>query len=79
MHISKLLIEAAKETRSVVNMVLLSSAGCDYAERHNQPRLREFIDLETLAMRVSRLLRTSPSGLFTLTGEVQCPFWRHRP
>ena len=32
------------------NLVLLSSAGCDYAPRDAQPRLREFIDLEALAM-----------------------------
>lgn len=59
MHLSKLLIEAAAETKSTVNTVLLSSAGCDYAERHNQPRLREFIDLETLAMKVGRHRWTS--------------------
>jgi hypothetical protein len=51
-HLSKVLLQAAKETKAVTNMVLLSSAGCDLAERHTQPRLREFIDLETMAMQV---------------------------
>lgn len=32
------------------NLIFLSSAGADYAERDKQPRLREFIDLETLVM-----------------------------
>lgn len=31
-------------------MVFLSSAGADYAEKDKQPRLREFIELEHLAM-----------------------------
>ncbi|CEJ56614.1 Putative Prestalk A differentiation protein A [Penicillium brasilianum] len=40
------LIEAAKKA-SVPNVCFISSAGCDLAERERQPRLREFIDLET--------------------------------
>lgn len=32
------------------NVVLLSSVGADYANREQQPRLREFVDLEILAM-----------------------------
>lgn len=40
------LIEAAKKA-SVPNVCFISSAGCDLAERDRQPRLREFIDLET--------------------------------
>jgi hypothetical protein len=40
----------AKKAKTVTNLVLLSSAGCDYAEKHKQPRLREFIEIETLAM-----------------------------
>ncbi|KAL2016082.1 hypothetical protein VTK56DRAFT_4289 [Thermocarpiscus australiensis] len=36
---------AAKKA-GVSNVLLISSAGCDYAERDKQPRLREFIDLE---------------------------------
>ncbi|TFK81930.1 NAD(P)-binding protein [Polyporus arcularius HHB13444] len=48
--ITRQLLEAAKKAKTVQNLVLLSSAGADYAERDKQPRLREFIDLEVLAM-----------------------------
>lgn len=43
------LMEAAKLS-GVQNAVLLSSAGCDMAERDTQPRLREFIDIEAMFM-----------------------------
>lgn len=43
------LIEAAKKA-NVPNVLFLSAAGCDVAERTAQPRLREFIDLETRFM-----------------------------
>lgn len=39
------LVSAAKKA-GVANVLLISSAGCDYAERDKQPRLREFIDIE---------------------------------
>ncbi|CEQ39420.1 SPOSA6832_00949, partial [Sporobolomyces salmonicolor] len=42
----KKVLSAGKATKSVQNVVFLSSAGADYAERDRQPRLREFIDLE---------------------------------
>lgn len=50
-HVSKFditteLIEAAGKA-NVPNVCFISSAGCDLAERDRQPRLREFIDLET--------------------------------
>ncbi|KAJ7844704.1 NAD(P)-binding protein [Mycena leptocephala] len=48
--ITRSLLEAAKKAKTVTNLVFLSSAGCDYAEKDKQPRLREFIALETLAM-----------------------------
>ncbi|KAI0351198.1 NAD-P-binding protein [Trametes cingulata] len=48
--ITRSLLEAAKKAKTAQNLVLLSSAGADYAERDKQPRLREFIDLEALAM-----------------------------
>ncbi|PYH43064.1 NAD(P)-binding protein [Aspergillus saccharolyticus JOP 1030-1] len=41
------LIEATKQA-GVANVCMISSAGCDLAERDKQPRLREFIDLEVL-------------------------------
>ncbi|KAL2257314.1 hypothetical protein VTK26DRAFT_336 [Humicola hyalothermophila] len=44
--ISLELVSAAKKA-GVANVLLISSAGCDYAERDKQPRLREFIDLES--------------------------------
>lgn len=43
------LINAAKKAE-VQNVLFLSSAGADLAERDRQPRLREFIDLETLVL-----------------------------
>jgi len=45
------LIEAAKMA-DVPNIVFISAAGCDLAERNRQPRLREFVDLEALFMGV---------------------------
>jgi len=43
------LIEATKKA-SIPNVCFISSAGCDLAEKEKQPRLREFIGLEALAM-----------------------------
>lgn len=43
------LVEAAKRAK-VSNVLLISSAGCDYADAKRQPRLGEFIDLETLVL-----------------------------
>lgn len=39
------LIRAAKKA-TVPNVLLISSAGCDYADPQKQPHLREFIELE---------------------------------
>lgn len=47
--ISVELVEAAKKA-GVLNVCLISSVGCDYAEKKKQPRLREFIELETLVL-----------------------------
>ncbi|BGP42855.1 hypothetical protein JCM10449v2_006867 [Rhodotorula kratochvilovae] len=46
----KQILEVGKKAKSVQNVVFVSSAGADYAEREKQPHLREFIDLEVLAM-----------------------------
>jgi len=43
------LITAAKKA-GVQNVLFISSAGADLAERNTQPRLREFVDLETLVL-----------------------------
>lgn len=43
------LAEAAKKA-GIPNVLLISSVGCDLAERDTQPRLREFIDIETLVL-----------------------------
>jgi hypothetical protein len=43
------LINATKKA-NVPNVLFISSAGCDVAERDKQPQLREFIDLECLVM-----------------------------
>ncbi|KAK4047482.1 hypothetical protein OIV83_005394 [Microbotryomycetes sp. JL201] len=42
--------KAMKQSKQVTNVCLLSSAGADYANRDQQPHLREFIDLETAVM-----------------------------
>ena len=43
-------LSSAAKKAGVNNVLLISAAGCDYAERDKQPRLREFIDLETLVL-----------------------------
>ncbi|TDZ14127.1 Prestalk A differentiation protein A [Colletotrichum orbiculare MAFF 240422] len=43
------LINAAKKA-DIPNVLFISSAGCDYADPLKQPRLREFIDLESLVL-----------------------------
>ncbi|KAL2164748.1 hypothetical protein VTH06DRAFT_43 [Thermothelomyces fergusii] len=43
-------LAAAARRAGVANVLLLSSAGCDYAERERQPRLREFVDLEAAVL-----------------------------
>jgi NmrA-like family len=43
------LIQAAKKA-NIPNVCLISTAGADLAERDAQPRLREFIDIESLFM-----------------------------
>ncbi|KAF8160062.1 hypothetical protein B0H34DRAFT_706022 [Crassisporium funariophilum] len=43
------LVQAA-QAADVNNIVLLSAAGCDLAERDKQPRLREFIDIEGMVL-----------------------------
>jgi hypothetical protein len=43
------LINATKKA-DVPNVLLISTAGCDVAERNKQPNLRQFIDLESLFM-----------------------------
>ncbi|PSR82513.1 hypothetical protein PHLCEN_2v6061 [Hermanssonia centrifuga] len=48
--ITRALLEAAKKAKTVVNLIFLSTVGCDFAESDKQPRIREFIQLETLAM-----------------------------
>ncbi|KAL9100080.1 MAG: hypothetical protein Q9163_004504 [Psora crenata] len=43
------LVEAAKKA-NIPNVCLISSAGCDLAEKDKQPRLREFVDIEQLVL-----------------------------
>jgi uncharacterized protein YbjT (DUF2867 family) len=43
------LVTATKKA-GIPNVLFISSAGCDLAERDKQPHLRSFIDLETLVM-----------------------------
>ncbi|KAK5692729.1 hypothetical protein LTR17_025323 [Elasticomyces elasticus] len=43
------LVNAARKA-NIPNLLFLRSAGADLAERDRQPRLREFIDLETLVL-----------------------------
>ncbi len=49
-NITRQLLEAVTKVKTAQNLLLLSSAGADYAERDKQLRLRELIDLEVLAM-----------------------------
>ena len=49
MAITQELIEATKRA-GIPNVCFISSAGCDLADPGKQPRLREFIELETLVM-----------------------------
>ncbi|KAI0688597.1 hypothetical protein BC835DRAFT_1284307 [Cytidiella melzeri] len=48
--ITRTLLQVAQEAKTVTNLVFLSSVGCDFAEHSKQPRLREFIELEALAL-----------------------------
>jgi hypothetical protein len=43
------LIEATKKA-NIPNVCFLSSVGTDFADEKSQPRLREFIDLETMVL-----------------------------
>ncbi|KAK9241810.1 NAD(P)-binding protein [Lipomyces tetrasporus] len=47
--ISVELVNAAKKA-NIQNVCLVSAAGCDLADPQKQPRLREFIDLEQIAL-----------------------------
>ncbi|KAI1263312.1 hypothetical protein F5Y18DRAFT_429400 [Xylariaceae sp. FL1019] len=64
MDISAELVRAAKKA-DIPNVLLISSAGCDYAEAEKQPRLREFIALESLHLEA----KGDPS---TQTGQSPC-------
>lgn len=55
------LVEVAKQA-GIGNVCLLSSAGCDYADPKKQPRLREFIDLETLVLQTKGDANTPTGG-----------------
>jgi len=50
LELVKEVVSAATKAGTVTNTLLISSAGCDYAERDSQPRLREFIDIEALVL-----------------------------
>ncbi|OAA58179.1 hypothetical protein ISF_06718 [Cordyceps fumosorosea ARSEF 2679] len=54
------LVEVAKKAQ-IPNVCLISSVGCDYATAKKQPRLREFIDLETLVLQ-SKGDASTPTG-----------------
>ncbi|KAH6646752.1 hypothetical protein BKA67DRAFT_524789 [Truncatella angustata] len=58
------LISATKKA-NVPNILLISSAGCDYADPRKQPRLREFIGLETMLLQSKGDSRTE-------TGHSSC-------
>jgi hypothetical protein len=49
MDITKELVEASKQA-SILNVCLISSAGCDLADEKRQSRLREFIEIEQMVM-----------------------------
>jgi hypothetical protein len=49
MDITKELVEASKQA-NILNVCLISSAGCDLADEKRQPKLREFIEIEQMVM-----------------------------
>lgn len=49
LEITKKFVDAARDA-NVPNMLFLSSAGCDMADKEKQPRLREFVEMEKLVM-----------------------------
>jgi len=57
-NITAELIETTKKA-SIPNVYFVSLAGCDLAEKEKQPRLHEFIELETLAMSTKGVPSTS--------------------
>jgi nucleoside-diphosphate-sugar epimerase len=63
-EITQELINATKRA-GVPNVLLISSVGCDYADPAKQPRLREFIDIESLML-------SSKGDPGTLTGHCPC-------
>jgi hypothetical protein len=64
MEIARELVNATKRA-GIPNVCLISSAGCDYADRERHPRLREFIELEALTLAT----KGDPS---TSTGHSPC-------
>jgi uncharacterized protein YbjT (DUF2867 family) len=61
-RITRTLLEMAQAAQTVTNLVFLSSAGCDFAEHSKQPRLREFIELEALALQPKSDPKTGDTG-----------------
>lgn len=75
------LINATKKA-NVPNVLFISSAGADLAERDKQPRLREFVDLEilVLAAKGDKSTSTGHSPCVIRPGfyaEVRCVLWPH--
>ncbi|RYP51414.1 hypothetical protein DL769_010817 [Monosporascus sp. CRB-8-3] len=56
---------AAAAKAGVPNVLMISSAGCDYADPQKQPRLREFIELEAVML-------ASKGDSSTSTGHSPC-------
>ncbi|RYO89734.1 hypothetical protein DL766_008706 [Monosporascus sp. MC13-8B] len=56
---------AAAAKAGVPNVLMISSAGCDYADSQKQPRLREFIELEAMML-------ASKGDSSTSTGHSPC-------
>ncbi|KAJ8124555.1 hypothetical protein O1611_g9086 [Lasiodiplodia mahajangana] len=61
MDISMELVNAAKRA-GIPNVLLISSVGCDYASSQKQPRLREFIELESMALATKGDVSTGSTG-----------------
>ncbi|ODQ54661.1 NAD(P)-binding protein, partial [Saitoella complicata NRRL Y-17804] len=55
-------VEAAVEAGTVVNTILLSSAGIDYADPKKHPRLTEFKEMEHMLMRRGKMNPDSETG-----------------
>jgi hypothetical protein len=61
-EILKGIIACGEKLKSIQNILLLSAAGCDLAERDKQPHMRQFIDVEADLMKAKGDPSTGSTG-----------------